>query len=104
LNEEINILIGDLGFARELRPFSMANSKLGSPLFMAPEILKGHAYDSAVDVWSLGIMFYELLTGFVPFTGVSEKYMIISIEKGEYWLPKEISLSIDGLSFLNSCL
>jgi serine/threonine protein kinase len=36
---------------------------------MAPEILVGEAYDSKVDVWSLGTMFYEMLTGFVPFMG-----------------------------------
>jgi len=36
---------------------------------MAPEILKGRSYDSKVDVWSLGTIFYEMLTGFVPFTG-----------------------------------
>lgn len=101
LNEEVNIVIGDLGFARELAPTDMAESKLGSPLFMAPELLKGHKYDSKVDVWSLGIMFYEMLTGFTPFTGIIESFMLSAIEKGEYWLPKDINLSVDGMAFLN---
>jgi serine/threonine protein kinase len=40
---------------------------------MAPEIFKGNSYDSKVDVWSIGIMFYEMITGFVPFTGRNRK-------------------------------
>ena len=39
LNEDVNIVIGDLGFARELNAHDMAHSKLGTPLFMAPELL-----------------------------------------------------------------
>jgi serine/threonine-protein kinase ULK2 len=101
LDENVNIILGDLGFARELAPQSMAESKLGSPLFMAPELLKGHKYNSKVDVWSLGIMFYEMLTGYTPFTGIIDSFILSAMEKGEYWLPKDINLSVDGLRLLN---
>lgn len=41
---------------------------LGSPLNMAPEILAGLDYDNKVDIWSIGIVFYEMLFGKVPYT------------------------------------
>jgi serine/threonine-protein kinase ULK/ATG1 len=104
LNEDVNIVIGDLGFARELNGQEMAKSRLGTVLFMAPELLKGKPYNSKVDVWALGVIFYEMLTGFVPFSGICREYIEFSIENGEYWLPKDTNLSMDGLKFLNSCL
>ena len=36
---------------------------------MAPEVLRQETYDQKADVWSLGCLFYEMLTGFTPFTG-----------------------------------
>jgi serine/threonine protein kinase len=71
---------------------------------MAPEILNGKSYDSQVDVWSLGVLFYEMLTGFVPFVGRNESDLTKNIEKGFYMIPKDVSLSIEGFSFLNECL
>jgi calcium/calmodulin-dependent protein kinase I/calcium-dependent protein kinase len=49
-------------------------------MFMAPELLKGKPYDSKVDVWSLGIMFYEMITGFTPFKGINREFIIAMLE------------------------
>jgi len=57
---------------------------------MAPELLKGQVYDSKVDVWSLGIIFYEMLTGFTPFTCNNRDELEQSIERGDYWMPKDV--------------
>lgn len=40
----------------------------GTPDYIAPEILKGEGYTKAVDFWSLGILLFEMLSGFPPFT------------------------------------
>ena len=76
----------------------------GTPLNMAPEILKGARYDHKVDVWSLGTVFYEMLTGFSPFTGMNKDDLKRNLEKGNYHFPKHLKLSLEGLDFLNNCL
>jgi serine/threonine protein kinase len=76
----------------------------GTPLNMAPEILKGEKYDHKVDVWSLGTVFYEMLTGFTPFTGMNKADLKNNLQKGNYHFPKHIKLSLEGLDFLNCCL
>jgi serine/threonine protein kinase len=71
---------------------------------MAPEIRFGKGYDSKVDVWSFGTLFYELITGIVPFIGHDLDDLVKTLETGNYWMPKDVNLSLEGLSFLNSCL
>jgi cell cycle protein kinase DBF2 len=51
------------------RDINYAKSIVGSPDYMAPEVLKGNEYDFSVDYWSLGCMLFEALTGFPPFAG-----------------------------------
>ena len=66
------IKITDLGFARQVEEHDLATTRLGTPLMMAPEILSGAKYDHSVDVWSLGCVFFEMLTGYPPFTGINQ--------------------------------
>jgi len=76
----------------------------GTPLNMAPEILKGAKYDHKVDVWSLGTVFFEMVTGFTPFTGTDKNDLKRNLEIGNYMFPKHIHMSLEGLDFLNCCL
>lgn len=61
--ETANLKLADFGFARILNENSLAQTQLGTPLFMAPELLKKEAYSFKVDVWSLGALSYEIMTG-----------------------------------------
>jgi serine/threonine protein kinase len=71
---------------------------------MAPEVLNGTRYNHKADVWSLGIVFFELVTGFTPFTGTNREDLKRNLEKGTYKLPKKLKLSLQGLDFINCCL
>lgn len=51
------------------REVNYAKSIVGSPDYMAPEVLKGDEYDFTVDYWSLGCMLFEALSGYPPFAG-----------------------------------
>ncbi|KAI7973302.1 hypothetical protein EIK77_000650 [Talaromyces pinophilus] len=53
------------------REVNYANSIVGSPDYMAPEVLKGEDYDFTVDYWSLGCMLFEALAGYPPFAGAT---------------------------------
>lgn len=46
---------------------------LGSPLYMAPEIIQNKNYNEKVDIWSIGVISYMLLTGRNPFPGGSKE-------------------------------
>ena len=115
--DSINMLstttkIIDFGFATRLRN-SKANitfSVLGSPSNMDPKLLRyfetneynQYGYDEKVDIWSLGALCYEMLTGHMTFNGQNVKEFKQNVNKGIYYLP--LHLSKECISFVNSML
>ena len=70
----MSLKITDFGFARCYDPSEGGlTDKLGSPLYMAPEIIKQLSYDSSVDIWALGVLLFALLCGKFPFKGQNDK-------------------------------
>lgn len=68
----ITLKVADFGVARFLRPGNLAATCCGTSWYMAPEVLMRRAYDSKADLWSLGVIAYECLTGTVPYKGEME--------------------------------
>ena len=107
------IKITDFGFSRYLKGDNLAKSVLGSPNSMDPHILKkmaridndnDYAYDQKADIWSLGVVTYELLIGCPPFEASSYEELLEKIEKGKYRIPHQVILSTEAISFLNGML
>ena len=69
LDKNYNIKLGDLGIAKILGNRNLANTYIGTPYYMAPELYKGDYYDNKCDVWSLGCIMYEMITLTRPFEG-----------------------------------
>jgi len=58
---------------------AMARSFVGTPDYMAPELLTGQVYDLLVDYWAMGCILFEVLYGFTPFTGKTVEEVFLSI-------------------------
>jgi serine/threonine protein kinase len=85
--EDGSLKLGDLGLGRYLDLQSiLAFSQVGTPLYMAPEILRGEGHHFASDIWSLGCLLYELATLKSPFQekGLTMDRLFVKIVKGEY--------------------
>jgi serine/threonine-protein kinase ULK2 len=93
--------IADFGFARSLPSTSLAETLCGSPLYMAPEILRYEKYDAKADLWSVGTVLYEMVTGKPPFRASNHVELLRRIEKGEDRIkfPEEVVVS-DGMKRL----
>ena len=98
-------------FARYLKKGDLAKTILGSPIYMSPYILRGlnkmkrdqnYGYGKKEDIWSLGSICYRLLTGNFLFDSQEMDELVLSVEKGEYYLPT--TLSKEAVSFLNCML
>lgn len=75
------VKIADFGFARQLSEFSMAETLCGSPLYMAPEILRYEKYDARADLWSTGTVLHEMVVGKPPFRANNHVELLRKIEK-----------------------
>lgn len=60
---EIVVKLADFGFARFLNDGVMAGTLCGSPMYMAPEVIMSLQYDAKADLWSIGTIMYQCLTG-----------------------------------------
>ena len=56
------IKIGDFGVARSINSSELIMTMVGTPYYLAPEIILGIGYTTQADIWSVGCVFYELLT------------------------------------------
>lgn len=75
--------VADFGFARILPAAAMAETLCGSPLYMAPEILRYEKYDAKADLWSVGAVLFEMTCGKPPFRASNHVELLRKIEKGE---------------------
>ena len=78
---------------------------LGSPLYMAPEIVQEQAYDAKVDIWSVGVIAHIMLSGRPPFFGKSKQeiYKAIVNKKPDFGRVLD-SLSPEAIQFTMKCL
>lgn len=73
--------IADFGFAKKMiNHRQLTGTALGTPFYMAPQLLKGQKYSSKCDVWSVGVIYYELLYGTHPWKGTNIHHLISNIQ------------------------
>jgi len=86
-----SVKIGDLGVAKCTK-HGMAQTQIGTPYYMSPELWKNQKYDKRSDVWSLGVLLYELAALKHPFTAQNERALCDKVVRGSFPpLPKGYS-------------
>lgn len=88
-------------------PLTLAGEVLGTPVYMAPEQAKGEDLDERVDVYALGAMLYELLTGAWPHTGASNAQVIARLVRGDPITPvaeKQPGVPADLAAIVNKAM
>jgi len=101
LDREGHCALADFGlskdFHREGQDLSdsdmRCNSFVGSPFYVAPDVLKQKEYTSAVDFWSFGILLYRLLCGRPPFSGRNMKEVFDNILFSELRFPSSVPVA-----------
>lgn len=104
LDVDGHLLLTDFGLSKVSSEDDRCSSMLGTPGYMAPEVLKGNGtvYGAEVDWWGVGILAFELLTGYLPFEGSTSEKVKAKIEKKKLQLPSY--LSADAKDFITRLL
>eukprot|EP01038_Epipyxis_sp_PR26KG_P015218 gene15218-20502_t len=99
LDSNQNIKMGDFGLAKELSSQSkLAQTNVGTPFYMAPEIVNEKDYDEKSDIWSLGCLLYELASLKPPFDANNAVSLALKINKGTFpRIPTKYSESLFDL-------
>ncbi|KRX10797.1 Protein kinase-like domain [Pseudocohnilembus persalinus] len=97
--------IADFGFSEfiDSPPFKIFYN-VGSPNYMAPQALRNNRYSFKSDVWSIGALYYELLTGNTPYNAPTEEKLLFYAENIPVKFPKNVLISEESKQFIKRCM
>ena len=98
------VKLGDFGIAKGLKTSTeKARTTVGTPYYLSPEIINNKPYDTKSDIWSLGILLYQMMTLKMPFSAQSLPLLSIKINRGVYSPPPSV-YSAELRDILKRCL
>ena len=80
---QIRVKVIDFGTALFISPHGTIKETLGTPYYIAPEVIEGN-YNEKCDIWSLGVIMFILLCGTPPFSGNDDDEILEAVKKGAY--------------------
>lgn len=82
--ECLEVKIADFGLSKDFSQANAMTTCCGSPSYVAPEVLQQGVYNNSCDIWSIGVILYVLLSGFLPFFGDTQEELFDKILTGSY--------------------
>lgn len=112
LSREGHCALADFGLSKDFHKDGVeitnddlrANSFVGSPFYVAPDVLKQKEYTLAVDFWSFGILLYRMLCGRAPFNGKSMKEVFDNILYSDLRFPSSVPVSPEAKDLISRLL
>ncbi|VVC37543.1 Hypothetical protein CINCED_3A014345 [Cinara cedri] len=94
----------DFGFARIIGEKSFRRSVVGTPAYLAPEVLRNKGYNRSLDMWSVGVIIYVSLSGTFPFN--EDEDIIDQIQNAAFMYPKNPwkEISQDAIDLITNLL
>ena len=90
LNEGGRVLLADYGWSNFNVEGDVRKTFCGTPEYIAPEMLMKKGHDTRVDIWSIGILMFELLSGYSPFVAKSNQELYQNIRRLKIQWPKDM--------------
>lgn len=86
----------DFGFARIIGEKSFRRSVVGTPAYLAPEVISSNGYNRSLDMWSVGVIMYVSLSGTFPFN--EDEDIRQQITNAAFMYPRQpwASISLEG--------
>ena len=98
------VKIGDLGIAKVLsQTLQKARTAVGTPYYLSPEIVQSKPYTLSTDVWSMGVMLYEMTALRPPFDAPSLHMLSMKIVRGNF-TPVSTNWSAGLRKLIQDCL
>ncbi|KNC54896.1 ULK/ULK protein kinase [Thecamonas trahens ATCC 50062] len=99
-----SLKLADFGLARYIEEEDLAATLCGSPTYMAPEVLSGKPYSAKADLWSVGAIFFEMLTGTPPFVASNHIELLRKMQRAPPPIPRAAKISSTSRYLIQSCL
>lgn len=105
LSDKGELKLTDFGLARIFnKDEGLMQTTFGTPFYQAPEILQDKDYDEKAEMWSVGIILFQMLTGVVPFPAKARQDLQTKVMKGTYQLPEDVHLSEVCINLINNLI
>ena len=106
-NTRFEIKIADFGFSKKLKNKNQINKTIcGTPLYMAPQVVQKNTYSYKADIWSIGVILFEMLNGRTPFHSNNRAEFEGRVAASAYNLKDSVqnNLTLESILFLSQCL
>jgi serum/glucocorticoid-regulated kinase 2 len=102
IDDDGHICLTDFGMAKQLRKGELTYSFVGTPEYLAPEIVRGEGHGQPADWWALGILAYEMMVGLPPFYNRDRntEKMFAAIQSKDVAFSSKVTLSADAKDFI----